>query len=123
MIVAEKVMEKEFTDRTVKDAYLNCCKWVSTNIIAINNTKNITYRIQKLEQGQLNEKKVLLTVYVYVDEEEMKERHCNICREMSGSFFVAKNKYMCEVCKLPPYRKRVAEKLKLIKEGLKGRVL
>lgn len=122
MLIAEKILEKEFRATTMKKAYLDCCKWVSTNILAVNNSQNIVYRIEKAKTEGL-EPKILLTAYATAEEGEIHERNCNICKEVSGSFFMAKNKYMCEVCKVPPYRKRLTDKLKLIKEGLKGKVI
>lgn len=122
MLISEKVLEKEFQGRTTKEAYLNCCKWLSTNIIAMNNSKNITYKTEKINTDSWS-KTIRLTVYVTADEEEVHERHCNICKEVTGSFFMSKNKYMCEVCKMPPYRRRLKEKLNLIKEALKGKIL
>lgn len=122
MLISEKILEKEFQGRTTKEAYLNCCKWLSTNIIAVNNSKNITYKTEKINTDSWS-KTIRLTVYVTADEEEVYERHCNICKEVSGSFFMTKNKYMCEVCKMPPYRRRLKEKLNLIKEALKGKIL
>ena len=122
MLIAEKILEKEFQGRTTKEAYLNCCKWLSTNIIAVNNSKNITYKMEKINTDSWS-KTIRLTAYVTADEEEVHERNCNICKEVSGSFFMAQNKYMCEVCKMPPYRRRLKEKLNLIKEALKGKIL
>lgn len=122
MLIAEKIMEKEFQSKTMKQAYLDCCKWVSTNIIAVNNSKHITYKVEKVKTDNW-EQKILLTVYVVADEEEILERNCNICREVTSSFFMAQNKYMCEVCKVPSYRKRLMEKLKLIKDEMKGKII
>lgn len=122
MLISEKVLEKEFQGRTTKEAYLNCCKWLSTNIIAVNNSKNITYKIEKVNTDSWS-KTIRLTVYVTADEEEVHERNCNICKEVSGSFFMSQNKYMCEVCKVPPYRRRLKNKLESMKEALKGKIL
>ena len=33
MLISEKVTEKEFEGRTTKEAYLNCCKWLSTTLL------------------------------------------------------------------------------------------
>lgn len=122
MLVSEKIKEKEFTGTNIKDAYLKCCKWISTNIIAINNSNNVTFKIEKVEtKSPMN--RVKLTIYVSVDEEEVSIRNCSICKEVSGSFFMKENKYMCEVCKVQPYRNRMKNKLKSVKEGLKGKVL
>lgn len=123
MIICEKIKEKEFIGGTTKEAYLNACKWLSTNVIAVNNSKNITYRFEKLDKTGIGTKKVKLVMYVYTDEEEIKIKHCDICKEVTGAFFMAQNKYMCETCKVQPYRERIKTKLKALKEGLKGSVL
>lgn len=122
MFISEKVLEKEFEGKTTKEAYLKCCKWISTNIIAINNSKNITYNIEKVETEEWN-RKVKLILFVTEDEEEICKRNCDICKEATGMFYLKQNKYLCETCKIKPYRNRVKQKLQLIVEGLKGKVL
>lgn len=122
MLISEKIITREFIARTQKDAYLKCCKWLSTNIIAKTNSKYITYRIEKAKLDDWN-KKIVLTVYVTADEEEIQVRHCEICKEVTGSFFMKQNKHMCDSCKMPPYRRRMKERLDLLKEGLKGVIL
>ena len=119
MFVSEKIMEETFVGRTTKDAYLNACKWISTNIIAKNNSKNITYKIEKVKTEDLRTK-VKVTVYVTIDEGEIQERHCNICEETNSLFYMSKQKHRCESCNMIPYRKRMIEKLSLIKESVKG---
>lgn len=123
MIICEKVKEKEFTGNTTKEAYLKACKWLSTNIIATNNSQNVTYKFEKLDKTGIGTKKVKLILYVSTDEEELKTKHCDICKEVTGAFFMKENKYACEVCRIIPYRERIKKKLKLIKDGLKGTVL
>lgn len=122
MLISEKIKEKEFEGKTTKEAYLNCCKWLSTNVIAINNSEHITYSIEKVNTGNWV-KKVKLTLYVTTDEGEIQERNCNICKEATGMFYLKQNKYVCEICRISPYRQRLKDKLKLIKEGLKGKAI
>ena len=50
MLIAEKILEKDFQGKTTKEAYLNCCKWLSTNVIAVNNSKHVTYKTEKIER-------------------------------------------------------------------------
>lgn len=119
MLVSEKIEEKIFYGSNIKDAYLKACKWISTNIIAVNNSNNMTYKIEKSKDNY--EVSVKVTIYVTIDEGEMFERHCAICKETTGAFFMKQNKFMCETCKLLPYRKRIKEKLDLIKEVWKGK--
>lgn len=121
MIVGTKIIEKEFQSRTTKQAYLDCCKWLSTNIIAVNNSNHLVYKMEKVQDDWIS--KIRLTVYVMAEEQDIQERHCNICKEVTGSFFMKQNKYMCESCKMKPYRNRIREKLNIIKESLKGVIL
>lgn len=122
MNMSEKLFEKEFSGKSAKAAYLECCKWLSTNIIAVNNSENITYRIEKKEV-KLWSAIVKLTVYVTADEGEIQQRHCEICREVSSNFFMSHNKHMCESCSVPPYRRRLKTRLESIKNGMKGKIL
>lgn len=121
MFVCEKIFEKTFVANKLKEAYLNACKWVSSNIIAINNFKNVTIKYEKETKKAVNRIKV--TGYVMCDEKEILERTCNICKECSSLFYLTENKNKCSSCAIEPYRKREQEKLKNIKEGLKGKIL
>lgn len=122
LIAGTRIIEKNFQNRTTKKAYLECCKWLSTNIIAVNNSGHLAYRIEKVRDDSML-CTVRLTVYVVEEEEKIQERHCDICREVTGSFFMKQNKYMCETCKMKPYRERVKKRLEALKESLKGVIL
>lgn len=123
MYASEQIKILDFAGRTMKEAYLSCCKWLSTNVIAVNNSENITYKVEKLEVKEHGVSKVRLTLYVTVNQTEIKERNCNICREVTGSFFLKQNKHMCESCRLLPYEQRIKDKIEIIKQSLKGKVL
>lgn len=122
MMICEKIKEKTFEGKTTKEAYLDCCKWLSTNVIAVNNSNHITYTIEKVDVDGWS-RKVKLTLYVTADEQEIEERHCNICKEFSNNLFMTQNKHMCEVCKMQPYIKRMKDRLNQLKEGMKGKIL
>lgn len=117
MLVSEEVKAIEFKGSRMKEAYLNACKWLSSNVLAINNSRNITYKIEKLERKELGVYKVKIHLYITAEEEEIKERMCNICEECSSMMYLSSEKHKCESCKVNPYRKRLKEKLKLLKEG------
>lgn len=123
MIVGEIIKEKEFSSKSMKEAYLDACKWVSTNILATNNSENIAYTIRKIKSKDFGVKKVKLTLYVIAEEEQVNERNCEICMEASSLFYMKQNKYKCESCGIKPYRERMKERLRLLREGLKGVVL
>ena len=116
MLIAEKIIQKQFKAKTMKQAYLECCKWIATNILAENNSKNLSYSIKKNESSCIG--CVDLEVYIFTDESEVFEHNCDICKEFAGAFFSKENKYRCEVCKMPPYRKRLETKLETLKNGM-----
>lgn len=122
MLICEKLFEKEFTKKSMKGAYLKCSKWFASNVLAINNSQNILHHIEKVNpKGNIEEcAKVRLSVYVCAEETEIKEKHCEICQEVSGAFYMAKRNHMCENCKMLPYRRRMEDKIDTMKKALKG---
>lgn len=118
MVVGEKLKEKEFKGNNAKDAYLKACKWISSNILAVNNSEHICYRIYKTPTVAT----VKVVIYLYAEEEEVKDRQCDICREMSRNFFMQNNKHKCESCSIPPYRRRLKSRIDGLKEVIKGRI-
>lgn len=120
MRVSEKLFEKTFQGKTTKEAFLTCCKWVSTNIIAVNNSQNITYDITKAKNPLHH--KVTLTVYITADESEIFRHTCEVCNETSGLFYLSGQKYKCDSCKINPYRDRMKSRLEALKDGMKGSI-
>lgn len=119
MKVCEKVYTKVFEGKSKKEAYLNCCKWLSSNVIALNNSKNIVYDIKKSEK--MFDNRVTLTLYISAEEPEIFEQTCRVCEETSGLFYMSQQKHKCESCKINPYRMRMQGKLKLLKDGTEWR--
>lgn len=122
MLISEKIFEKEFVANTLKDAYLKACKWISTNIIAVNNSEHITYKVSKRD-GNFTTKRIVLIVYVEAEEEEIYEKNCEICQECSSMFYLRSEKNKCETCRILPYRRRMKDKLEAIKRGMKGKII
>lgn len=110
MFLCEKISERTFEGKTTKDAYLEACKWLSSNIIAMNNSEHVQYTFQKLGNGLA--KKIKLTLYVVIDEAEQFEHICKVCEEANNLFYVNGNRYKCYSCKAKIYREQMAEKLK-----------
>ena len=115
MIAGKKIYEQIFTAGNYKSAYLKACKWYASTVLAKNNSECISEKIEKLKGGQ----SVKLTLYIIIDADEMKEKHCKICEEMRGAFFISGNKHACESCALPPFKKRLCEKIGNIEQLLK----
>lgn len=123
MLVSEKVLEKEFKGNSMKGAYMKACKWVATNVLAINNSKNITYKIVKQIKNGRYTGNVVLYVLVTAEEKDVLDKNCKICKETGKMFYIAEQKHKCESCRIMPYRKRIEDKLKNIKESMKGTIL
>lgn len=119
MLVSEEVQQKYFTDKTIKDAYLTACKWISTNFIAKGNSNNITYKINKVSTQFGEPKKVVVTIYVTIDEGEVFEQNCEVCKEANSLFYLNSARHDCDSCKIIPYRKRIKNKIKIIKESMR----
>lgn len=120
MLVGEQIIKKEFIGKTKKAAYLKACKYVAQNIIGVNNCNNITYKIVKDEKMVT---KVVLYVYVMVDEQEIKKKNCDVCMEVNSLFYMKARKHQCESCKILPYRERIKQGIEAIKNGMKGSIL
>lgn len=121
MLIGEKVFQKDFINTTTKGAYLDACKWVSTKVIAVNNSQHIVHKIEKVETDDKFEKKVRLTLYAVTDEEEINEQNCAVCRETNNLFYMKQDKHMCCSCRVNPYRERMKNKLKAIIVAMSGR--
>lgn len=117
MIIGEKIENKVFSGRTTKDAYLKACKYMSQNFVGKGKTEHIVHKIEKLEYC-----KVKLTIYAEIEEQEVMDNMCSVCRQANAITYLTESKYKCEMCKILPYKKRAEERLKriieYIKEGL-----
>lgn len=115
----KELYKKDFSAASFKEAYLNAAKWVATNVVhesGINS--HVCYTFAKSNK---NIPTIILTIYVKVPEEEIRERHCNICKEVHGTFYMG-GKENCSTCKLNAYNRRVDEQIKkeskIVKEEL-----
>lgn len=95
---------------------MQAAKWVSTNIIAKDELRdNVLVKYEKSEQSPT------ITVYLYISlpEKEIKERHCNICKEVHKSFFI-NEQYNCNSCNLNGYQRRADNMMKIKSDYYKG---
>ena len=121
-----KIFSQDFSDEKAKQAYLNACQWVASNILSIKRdipVEDVTWNIKRKENVKKDINTFTLTVYVKIDEEEVKEQHCNICRQANQLFYM-NVKDVCHECKLNAYFKRAEEKGRVkgnvMKEKLEG---
>lgn len=122
MNCVERVFSKKFIHENKKEAYLSACKWLATNIISKRDLGEYSFEIK--ERKVVEEFCFVLTLYVSLDEQQLFEGHCNVCRTINNNFF--QNNEACGLCRAKAYRYRIEDKLKSRKgyaiehlEGLK----
>lgn len=123
-IYASKLYQKVFRGNKSKDTYLKACGWLAQNVVSdqqINN--NVTYTIEKGYDEESGVYLYTVTLFAKLNKEEIKNRHCGICRELNGSFLM-KEEIKCDWCKLQAYFRRedamIKEKKRFIKEKISG---
>uniref|UniRef100_A0AAU8B148 Phage protein n=1 Tax=Dulem virus 36 TaxID=3145754 RepID=A0AAU8B148_9CAUD len=121
MFVNEKLFERIFEGETTKEAYMNACKWLASNVIAVNNMEYIQCKFIKVDKGYTNyAKSIRLEVYAMLEEKEEFEHFCKVCKEAGNLFYSVEDKYRCYNCKLKPYRDRVKQDIDRRKDYIKG---
>lgn len=112
MKLTKKVLEKEFYDKESKNAYLKACKWVANNIVNVNKSLSkydLTWDVRRKKDEDVPT--FILKVYINIDYDEIKEKHCNICKETHNLFYM-NSKQSCNECKLNSYFRRQEEAVK-----------
>lgn len=116
----EEAFSKSFTDEKRKVAYLDACKWLASNIISKEDELcEFTFKIKEDKEAELPTFKLIL--YVTLDEKELRNRHCNICKEAHSAFFI-NNKVDCNSCNASAYQKRMEDMIKQKRLFLKGKL-
>lgn len=101
IVFCKPILSKSFQSENVKDAYLDACKWYSTNVIAKG------YTDVKVEYKKMYNE-ITLILYVSLDEKEVMRKHCEICKSLHNQFFL-NNKQDCNSCKMLAYNKRMED--------------
>lgn len=86
-IYASKLYQKVFRGNKSKDTYLKACGWLAQNVVSdqqINN--NVTYTIEKGYDDESGVYLYTVTLFAKLNKEDIKNRHCGICRELMVAF-------------------------------------
>lgn len=95
-----KIFEKSFKNKISKKAYLEATKWLAINIFSKEQfAKNLSVKIEKK-----NENTFIISIFLDVDEKELKQRFCLNCQHLHNTFFQVE-KVNCDECKMNAYRK------------------
>lgn len=109
MVFSEKFASKTFKGETTKQAYLKAVKWVAKNVMSSKELNNVHVEYVK----DIGEVKVNL--YVVLPEAETREKHCKMCKEFHGSFFI-NQEVNCGWCNTKSYQDRLTDMIKVKKE-------
>lgn len=120
-LFSEKVLERSFSSKDSKKAYLKCCKWLAKNVVSKEKElgQNLTYKVVKDKESDIPTFKVIL--YASLDENRVKEKHCEACKEMHNLFYI-NEQYDCNKCSVNSYQKRRENMLGILKSFLKEKI-
>lgn len=108
-IFTQEYFKKSFHGSSLKEAYLKACKWVSTNVISKAELgRNTLVKYDKKEQKGTQLPTIEVTLFAVINEAEVRERHCAICKETHASFFINEN-CNCAWCNTSAYQRRIDE--------------
>lgn len=113
------VYQKTFTAKTMKDAYLKACKWYASNVLSKDELHNIQVEYVKVNGEQLPT--ITARLFVSIEEVDVKEHHCAICRESHSSFYISEETN-CAWCKIAAFDRRLKQQLGIKKSYVKGKI-
>lgn len=109
MKITASFFTKKFANTSKKDAYMDAAKWIASNVIKHQDELGETlFNITEVKDADFPTYKV--TLYCMMDEEERKEKFCNICKQYHKSFFI-NEEFNCSRCNMLTYRQRCEESL------------
>lgn len=112
--------KRTFYGKSLKEAYTKAMKWYATFVVK--NQKDLPDVMVKIvKKEKADEPQVDLILYCALSEEELRQRHCKICKEVNQLFYI-KGSVDCSICKIRAYQNRTDEmsenKKKVYKEKL-----
>lgn len=111
MKIARSFYKIDFSSEvSSKDAYLKVCKWMANNIISKVEAGTTTFNIERLSDTDLPTFR--LELFAMLEEDNIEEDFCNICREFHCSFYI-KDKHDCNNCNMKAFNTRCKDKLQI----------
>lgn len=107
----EELLSKKFTGDNMKDAYMKAVKWYATNVLAKDELHGVCVEYEK----DMHFPTVTAHLYVVMLEEEVRQKHCQICKEFHQSFFINEGEN-CNKCNVSGYQRRLEQNIKIKKE-------
>ena len=111
---------KKFTAESKKEAYIAVMKWMANNVISSQDEVSET-QFSIIEEKGYDLPTYKLTLFCMLDENEHKNKFCDICKKYHKSFFINQD-YNCSKCNMVTYRARVEETLMVKRSYRKERL-
>lgn len=105
IMYCQQLAKKTFHGVDRKDAYLRAAKWYASVVLASDKFHGVLAEYIKLDDGG-----VVLTLWASVDESDVLDEHCQLCREMHSSFFINEDTN-CNRCSAISLHKRIEWKM------------
>ena len=107
---SQEFFKISFKAESMKAAYMNACKWYATNVLSKDELHNVQVEFEKKMNEQFPT--VVIHLFAVLSEDELRARHCSICREVHKNFFMNQH-YNCNRCETNAYQKRTNDLLKV----------
>lgn len=108
---SKEFFKKKFEADTMKKAYMDACKWYATNVLSKAELRNVQVEFEKGHDEQ-QFPTVTIHLFAVLNEEELRERHCKICREANHLFYMHSNDN-CNKCEANAYQRRTDDMLRV----------
>lgn len=114
---SKEFFKKKFAADTMKKAYMNACKWYATTVLSKDELHNVQVEFEK----NVNEQFPTVTVRLFavLSEDELRERHCKICREHHSVFYM-NSTAPCNKCEANAYQRRTDDMLHIKLDYYRG---
>lgn len=110
---SEEFYSKSFTAKSMKEAYMKAVKWYSTNVLSKVEFKNV--HVQFIKEDEDKFPTITIHLFAVLDnQEDVKEEHCKICKEMHHSFFINEDTH-CSRCSALGFQNRMERKINIKK--------
>lgn len=113
----EEFFKITFKGKTKKDAYLKANKWYAVNVLCKDELQGIIVEYEKDKQSPT----VTLHLFASIIDDEVREKHCQICRQMHTSFFI-NEEFDCTRCYAKGFQNRVDKTIAIKKEYYRGKI-
>lgn len=97
-----EIFSKIFKSKISKDAYMDCIKWLAINVFSKDEISK--YVSVKIEKQKAKIPAFKLTLYVNIDQNNIKGKFCDKCKHLYATFYQVE-KMNCLECKTNAYIK------------------